>query len=70
MKKLFFSTLAGLFALTLVTGCETHLGGGSSTRIEQPTLGQQLIDLQRAKEAGAITDPEYQTQKAKLLESK
>ena len=70
MKKLILSTLAGLFALTLITGCETHLGGGSTTRIEQPTLGQQLIDLQRAKEAGAITDSEYQAQKAKLLESK
>lgn len=70
MKKLFLSTLAGLFALTLITGCETHLGGGSSTRIEQPTIGQQLIDLQRAKEAGAITDAEYQAEKAKLLQSK
>jgi hypothetical protein len=35
-----------------------------------PTIGQQLIDLQKAKDAGAITDAEYQTQKAKLLESK
>lgn len=70
MKKLFLSTLAGLFTLTLITGCETHLGGGSTTRIEQPTIGQQLIDLQRAKEAGAITDAEYQSEKAKLLQSK
>jgi hypothetical protein len=70
MKKLFVSLLAGLFTIMLITGCETHLGGGSTTRIEQPTIGQQLIDLQRAKEAGAITDAEYQTEKAKLLNSK
>ncbi len=36
----------------------------------EPTTGQQLIDLQKAKDAGAITDSEYQAQKAKLLHSK
>ena len=34
---------------------------------QNPTVGQQLIDLQKAKDAGAITDTEYQAQKAKLL---
>ena len=33
----------------------------------QPTTGQQLIDLQKARDSGAITDSEYQAQKAKLL---
>jgi len=70
MKKLFIPVLIGLCAVTLLTGCETHLGGGTTNRIEQPTLGQQLIDLQRAKEAGAINDSEYQAQKARLLNSK
>jgi hypothetical protein len=70
MKKLFIPALIGLYAMTLLTGCETHLGGGTTNRIEQPTLGQQLIDLQRAKEAGAINDSEYQAQKAKLLNGK
>jgi hypothetical protein len=35
-----------------------------------PTLGQQLVDLQKAKDSGVITDAEYQAQKAKLLENK
>jgi len=35
-----------------------------------PTIGQQLIDLQKAKDAGAITEAEFQAQKTKLLESK
>lgn len=39
-------------------------------QITAPTLGQQLMDLQKAKDSGAITDAEYQAQKAKLLESK
>jgi hypothetical protein len=33
----------------------------------EPTTGQQLIDLQKAKDAGAISDSDYQAQKAKLL---
>ncbi|HKW29342.1 MAG TPA: SHOCT domain-containing protein [Verrucomicrobiae bacterium] len=70
MKKLFILLLAGLSAMILVAGCETHLGGGTTNRIEQPTVGQQLIDLQKAKEAGAISDTEYQAQKAKLLNGK
>ena len=33
------------------------------------TVGQKLIDLNQAKEAGAITDEEYEVQKKKLLDS-
>ena len=33
------------------------------------TAGQQLIDLNKAKEAGAITDEEYEVAKKKLLDS-
>jgi len=33
------------------------------------TAGQQLIDLNKAKEAGAITDEEYEAAKKKLLDS-
>jgi hypothetical protein len=32
-----------------------------------PTTGQQLMDLQKARNAGAINDAEYQVQRAKLL---
>jgi hypothetical protein len=38
--------------------------------VHATTLGQQLIDLQKAKDDGAITDAEYQTQKDKLLGNK
>jgi hypothetical protein len=47
-----------------------QLGGGSKTLVQKPTVGQQLIDLQKAKETGAMTDSEYQAQKAKALENK
>ena len=36
---------------------------------EATSVGQQLIDLKKAKDAGAITDEEYQAQKAKVLRS-
>jgi len=39
----------------------------SSANKEAISVGQQLIDLKKAKDAGAITDTEYQAQKAKLL---
>jgi hypothetical protein len=71
MKKTFVPLLAGLLAMTLLTGClELHLGGGATSNVQSPTLGQQLIDLQKAKDAEAISDQDYQAQKSKLLNSK
>ena len=35
-----------------------------------PTTGQQLVDLKRAKDCGAINDGEYDTEKAKILNVK
>lgn len=84
MKRLFLSLLVGLSAMTLLPGClvlnfegskksstantDHHPTVGQETTA--PTLGQQLIDLQKAKDAGVITDAEYQAQKAKLVENK
>jgi hypothetical protein len=86
MKQIFVSFFVGFLAMTLLTGCLVlNLGGGrkdtsNTTNTEQhpvvgqqtvaPTLGQQLMDLQKAKDTGAITDQEYQAQRAKLLENK
>lgn len=68
MNKLYIPLLAGLSAIMLLTGCiGVQLGGGTTNRTQAPTVGQQLIDLQKAKDAGIITDAEYQAQKAKLL---
>lgn len=63
-------TAVALSAMLLFSGCVTSLGSGSKTVVNKPTLGQQLTDLQKAKDSGAITDAEYQTQKAKLLGEK
>jgi hypothetical protein len=70
MKRLLVPfSLVSLVAI-LVSGCSWQVGGGSKSATNPPTVGQQLIDLQKAKDAGAITDSEYQTQKTKLLGSK
>lgn len=68
MKKTISPLVIALVAATLFTGClNLQLGGGSTTKAQSATVGQQLIDLQQAKAAGAITDAEYQAQKAKIL---
>jgi hypothetical protein len=68
MKRLFMLALIGVSAMTLLSGClHIKLGGGTTSDPTLPTVGQQLIDLQRAKDTGAITEAEYQAQKAKLL---
>ena len=64
--------LIALAAAWLLTGClDLQLGGGSKSeaQYQNPTIGQQLIDLQRARDAGAISADEYQAQKAKLLKT-
>ena len=56
--------------MLLFGGCVASVGSGSRTMETRPTLGQQLTDLQKARDSGALTEAEYQTQKAKLLEAK
>jgi hypothetical protein len=71
MKKPIVPILYGLASVTLLTGClNLQLGGGTTSKPQVATVGQQLIDLEKAKDAGAITDAEYQAQKAKILSEK
>lgn len=71
MKKLIVPALIGIASMTLLTGClNLQLGGGTTTKPQVATVGQQLIDLQKAKDAGAITNAEYQSEKAKILSDK
>lgn len=71
MKRISLLTLTAIAGIMFLTGClNLQLGGGTTNRPQAPTTGQQLIDLQQARDKGAITDTEYQTQKARLLEHK
>jgi hypothetical protein len=69
-KKTIVRILAVTSLTALLAGFAWQVGSGPKQVTMEPTTGQQLIDLQRAKDAGAITDQEYQTQKAKFLGSK
>ena len=68
MKKLIAPACIALSAMLFLSGCVAAIGNRGTDR-STGTLGQQLIDLQKAKEAGAMTDAEYQTQKARLLDN-
>ncbi len=71
MKRLLTSTAFALSTLVLLTGClALQVGGGDKKEAQKATIGQQLVDLKAAKDAGAINESEYQTQRAKLLEGK
>jgi Short C-terminal domain len=50
----------------LLTGCLAFQVGGDKTCC-QPTVGQQLTDLKKARDTGAMTEEEYQAQRAKIL---
>lgn len=49
------------------------LAGCGSTEVVAPTvsvsIGQQLIDLKKARDSGALTPAEYDKQKANLIAS-
>jgi carbohydrate-selective porin OprB len=69
MKKLIAPVALALTATMFLSGCVAAVGNRSASP-SNATVGQQLIDLQKAKETGALTEAEYQAQKAKLLENK
>ena len=68
MKQRILSGIVGLVAVTLLSGCVFAIGSGpKGPQQNVPTLGQQLSDLKTAKDHGAISDADYEIQKAKLL---
>lgn len=74
MKSGWCKTVSSLVAScvlgVLISGCawsigEKHAEAGPGNK---PTRGQELIDLKKARDTGAITPDEYEAQKQKLLE--
>ena len=50
----------------IVSGCAIQIGNRHPDA-SGGTVGQQLVDLKKAKDAGAISEGEYEAKKAKLL---
>ncbi len=60
------------FSGVLLIGIAGCGGGGAEVRSEvtTTTVGQQLLDLKKAYDAGAMTQKEYEQQRAKVLNAK
>ena len=63
MKRAFFALLCSALFLT---GCAVLIGN-DHPEASGGTVGQQLIDLKKAKDSGAISDAEYEKERKKLL---
>ncbi len=65
------AAMTALVLATTVSGCG---GGGAKsqtqTDVRTTTTGQELLDLQKAYEAGAMSKNEYEKQKKKILQRK
>jgi len=65
-----FVALSLIFMLLNASACGC-LGGGNggkqTVETKTTTLGQELTDLQKAHESGAITDDQYEKAKKELL---
>lgn len=55
-------------SLSLLGGCVAAIGNGEHK--PQATVGQQLVDLKKARDAGALNEQEYAEQRAKVLARK
>ena len=67
MKKI-ISFLLVLALLTTMVSC-IAVGAGGKKVENQPTIGQQLIDLKKARNEGAISKQEYAELREKLKKS-
>lgn len=68
-KKILLPAAAGLSLLLLTSGC-LSVGDGERTNVHPPSVGQQLVDLKKARDAGALSDEEFAAQKQKVLAGK
>lgn len=66
MKKICLSLTLAIIVMTAVSCIGVH--DGSEPPGASPTLGRELIDLMKAKDAGAITYEEYRELKVMLVE--
>lgn len=61
-------------AVILLGGCVFAPGSGDwddddrGDRPVRPTIGQELLDLSRAHDAGVISDTEYEATKERILD--
>ena len=67
--------IIAILSLSALTGCiyvndteDDRRNDGFRPRTTEPTVGQELLDLDRARASGAITEAEYERAKAAILD--
>ena len=67
--KLKIATLAicAISPALFLSSCVLALGN-KGEEVSKGTVGQQLVDLQKAKNSGLLTPEEYKAQRAKILD--
>jgi hypothetical protein len=70
MRKTLFNSLAAVMAIALILGLAGCGGGGAEMKseISTTTTGQQLMDLKKALDSGALSKEEYDKEREKILE--
>jgi hypothetical protein len=59
--------VALVLASSVVGGCLSFGGGSDTTTVNQPTIGQQLLDLKKAHDAGTLSKEEYERLREALI---
>jgi|WetSurMetagenome_2_1015567.scaffolds.fasta_scaffold1723331_1 hypothetical protein len=53
----------------LLSGCAWSIGSDKPhSSVVRPTRGQEMVDLKKARDQGAITEDEFEAQKKKIME--
>ncbi|WP_027183606.1 SHOCT domain-containing protein [Desulfovibrio inopinatus] len=66
MQKILAVLIPALVLTSMLTACG---GGGAKSRqeVRTTTVGRELMDLEQAKNQGAITQDEYEKLKKKII---
>ena len=67
-KWMVLALISGTVGCSL-SGCAWSIGDGKEHTVQRmvPTRGQELIDLKKARDQGALTEDEYQAQRNRIL---
>jgi hypothetical protein len=65
-----YTASAPMLTTSLLAGCSCSSGGGDDDVkvVQQQSYGQQLIDLDAARQKGLLTDKEYEKSRKAIIE--
>ena len=64
-----YTVISLMFGISLLGGCSCSGGGDEDVKvIQQQSYGQQLMDLDSARQKGLLTDKEYEKSRQAILD--